>query len=669
MALTNCKLVLDQHRDVVVGSTDLSSMDLYIVPNPGYFVDASYFTDNTNVGDATFPETIGVIDSITLTNTNTNPYIDDNQVKVTVTFSPSYSINEDTDITIDIDGAATISPNINLTLGISENISHNSNGIFSIQPTAGFTTLSKSPVDAIGILGDSEFDLANTSKLHFIQGTMPIGVETKVAEITFTALQSEANHIWHFGDWPGFNLNQGPEDNSYDVGGLTPTVFPALSDGSSGFRMESTLEHPIVAQETQSGYKVTSRTYSVYYTPVVDGFNFQDNTLAPNNYNSDISWTPELFGINTNEIAILSRNTIVVLVDKYIINSRTYLQKSQITRPLTITNISTEDLTNFGIEGKGAFNIIPSNGIQEHNRPTVRVFGDYGASFEIKFRESKVVEGVTGNRTIAGSADYFDGIIPDMPIGFVTIPKSGMYSFKMPIVASFLGTGYKEFEMIITGSDSTIIASSAVKANGTSYNVDAAGSIVTNKFYQYPSVNISFVVTKPADWDYQGIYTAATQLPNFGGGNGSDRKSGVALALVEKDPTKPSSNHTFNFEIRVKKAGGTFTNFAQFLWTIHGLKDAHQQGSGYYIPSSNPGTYDVTLAEYGFRSESFIPSVIDNGDVVNFSNLRLAVGEGLSDHVDDFNDFATISGRIEVVQFGIGNQAYTIDLETLFYWS
>ena len=69
MALTNCKLVLDQHRDVVVGSTDLSSMDLYIVPNPGYFVDASYFTDNTNVGDATFPETIGVIDSITLTNT------------------------------------------------------------------------------------------------------------------------------------------------------------------------------------------------------------------------------------------------------------------------------------------------------------------------------------------------------------------------------------------------------------------------------------------------------------------------------------------------------------------------------------------------------------------------------------------------------------------------
>ena len=674
MALNNCKLVLDEHKDVVVGSTGLSSMELEIVPNPGYFVDVAWFQDNTSV---TFPETIGVIDSITLTNTSAIPHANDNRVKVEVVFSPSYSINEDTDINIDIDGDAFRIPNVNITLGISENISNNPKGIFSIQPSPGFTTLVNSPISSPNILGDSESDLANTSKLHFIQGGMLMGVESKVAEVTFTALQPDTNYLWHFSDWPGFNEGDGPENNLGDTGGSTPYLFPMLEGNMpSNFRVEHS---PPTGSTTQAGLKYTEFTFNIYYTPVPDDYNFADNALSPSDYNTSNSLYPIwYFGIYNPDSILppdlgdwtgITRESFPYLLDKYIINSRTYLERSQITRPLTINNISTIDLANLG---GGAFNIIPPRGIYQGNRPTVKIFGDFGAEFTIKFRESKVVESITGRSTITGAADYFDGEIPDMPTGVVTIPKSGVYSFKMPAVAPFLGTGYKEFEMVVTASDSTIIASSAVKEGGTSHNIDTVGSIVTNIFYQRPSVNIGFAVTKPVDWVYQGVYTDVIQLPPVGGGgaSGSERKSGVALALVDKDPTKPSSNYAFNFEIRVKKTGGIFRSFAEHHWVEAGLADALWLGyTGYYIPTSNPGTYDVTLAEYGFKSEAFVPSVLDNGDIVTFSNLRHAVGEGLSDHTGDFNEFATISGRIDVKQFGAGDQTYTIDLETLFIWT
>ena len=69
-----------------------------------------------------------------------------------------------------------------------------------------------------------------------------------------------------------------------------------------------------------------------------------------------------------------------------------------------------------------------------------------------------------------------------MPSGIVVIPRSGIYTFKMPNIAAFTTTGWKEFEMKITASNGTIIKSSAIKTGGTSSNIETSSSIVTNKF-------------------------------------------------------------------------------------------------------------------------------------------------------------------------------------------
>jgi hypothetical protein len=92
----------------------------------------------------------------------------------------------------------------------------------------------------------------------------------------------------------------------------------------------------------------------------------------------------------------------------------------------------------------------------------------------------------------------------------------------------------------------------------------------------------------------------------------------------------------------------------------------NNMGTGHYLPLSNPGDYDIALAKYGFTGESFVPSVLDNNDDVVFSNLRLAVGGGLSDYTGDYQEFATISGEVRINSFGINSQVYTINLQTLF---
>ena len=55
----------------------------------------------------------------------------------------------------------------------------------------------------------------------------------------------------------------------------------------------------------------------------------------------------------------------------------------------------------------------------------------------------------------------------------------------------------------------------------------------------------------------------------------------------------------------------------------------------------------------------FIPGILNNKDVVSFSNLRAKIGNGLK---DTDTDYATITGSINCASFGRQDQEYTIDL-------
>jgi hypothetical protein len=649
MALINCKLVADEHGDVVIGGTNIDHIDLYIVPNPGYVVRARSFLDNTST-DITTPNGVPVITSITLSDTVPS-YLEpvlgnvpgENRVKVRVVFDQSYSINVDTDITIDIDGTAANLNEHNITLGISENAATNAKCLFSIEPVSGFTSTGNSPITAIDIIDNSE----TSSKLHFINGDILVGEKTKVAEITFTATQPDTNYIWHFDEY---------------LSEATP-VFDQLESDNWSVEL-ATVQGSDSTFETQFGSRVTKRVYNVYYTAIVDQYNFADNAYVPTTYNqADTMYPLSAFGIYTEGEPIYTRSNLQPLLDKYIVNSRVNLKRTEIARTLTITNVSTSDLSNFGPAGHTAFDIIPSNGISSGDQPMVEVFGDKGASFSVLFRESKVFEAITGNETLEGAIHYVDGIIPGTPVGVVVIPQSGVYSFPMPAVSISMASGFKEFELVITAASDTILAPSVMNSNSTAYNIGLVGSILTNTFTQYAPVNVSFVVEKPSVWEYQGNYTADLQFNNFGGED-NESNHGIPLVSLTPNPTGFDDGR-FDFEIRVKKPAGVFTSWAELYWTMFN-EPTNNMGTGHYLPLSNPGDYDIALAKYGFTGESFVPSVLDNNDDVVFSNLRLAVGGGLSDYTGDYQEFATISGEVRINSFGINSQVYTINLQTLF---
>jgi hypothetical protein len=308
--------------------------------------------------------------------------------------------------------------------------------------------------------------------------------------------------------------------------------------------------------------------------------------------------------------------------------------------PVRTNPVITRVTTGLSNLPSGSSSTIPSGGITNSNAPTVKIYGTPGSTFSVKFRESKVVESTTGVRTLTGSVDYFDGIIPKMPTGVVTIPKSGIYSFKMPTIASFTTAGWKEFEMEITTGSNTIIKPSVKKTGGTSINAGSVGSIVTNKFYQYPDVDITFTVTKEGDWDYQGVYTSALQLPAL--------LNGIPLMPPNNGSRSSKAAHTRNFEIRVRKSG----TFSLNTSNTEAIK----------LTPVPPATEGVTVG-HSFDKSLFTASVTDNGDIVSFSNLKAYIGEGTS---DTDARFATITGTIRCSRFGYQNQTYTIDLGEIF---
>lgn len=299
-----------------------------------------------------------------------------------------------------------------------------------------------------------------------------------------------------------------------------------------------------------------------------------------------------------------------------------------------VTNVR----TNLNEFTNNASNIIPSSGITKTNAPRVDIHGVPGSRFSVEFRETAVVESITGRSLGAGGVDYFDGLLPDMPDGIVAIPASGIYSFKFPDVIDWSDSstvGWKEFEMKIIAASNTAIKSKVVKKGGISTNIGRLGSTVTNKFYQYPNVNIKIQVNKETGSTYDGTNHLGTVASNathiFLGGEGAT-KTGKPKESISGSYKYTSDQQMLDFEIIVHK------------------------GSLGVFSLNTSSTLDQS---------SFVATDKENDCVVNFSNLQADIGRGLADGTNS-TDYANVSGTIHFKSFGLQDQVFTLDLANLF---
>ena len=587
MALVNCEIVEDSTIGQVSGEGNITAYELYIKPKEGFYVAAKDFVDNTYDTYSSYVQGIidfGPEDKLQLTDTTT-PYANDNEVKITVNLFADYSITEDTILSIDIDGKASVSPAIDINIQVIERFSTLSNGSITIDLEEGVSV-----VDG-GLIGSGWLE---TFKRHQFTFAGQVDIESKVATIT---LKADTNADIDLVNFVARINTSGGHPGWFYVPGPNSLV------GNEGFRWVYE-EYPGIGDDdisisTGGGPLVEQKHFVLYYTPEQDFAYDTYNGGAPD---SDTDrWNVFNAKVSTAQAATRSRS---------------------------ITNVTTD----LGSLPSGSFNVIPSSGITASAPPVVKVYGTPGAVFEVEFKETKVVEGGSSSRsTNTGAVDFFGGIIPNMPVGSVTIPKSGVYSFKMPDIASFTTTGRKEFEMKITAGINTIIKSNVIKTGGTSVNIGALNSIVTNKFYQYPKVNIEFAAAAlPAGWAYTHSDYNISSIPNFGGSGAN--KTGIPLMPPSSNPKLASTTRVINFEIRITKTGGAFS-----------------------LNTSNT-----------FSKSDFAATLSGNRDIVKFYNLKAYIGEGTSDVSADADDFATITGSIRCARFGYQNQVYTIDLSKIF---
>lgn len=594
MALTNCKIVDEVTVAQASGVGNINSYELFIKPDDGFYVAAKDFTDKTFDTFQSFVQ--GVFDFgpdgvLELTDTTT-PYADDNEVKVTVNLYADYSITEDTTLTIDIDGEASSTPALPVYIHLFENVSTQTFGDVSISLEPGVTT---SNVISTASIGSSI-----GYKRHQFAYTGQVGVEVKVATIIFKATQTTGTTVNFIGNTLGPSaLDFFPSNFENQGWDFVYTPSPNFGDND-------------VPIDTEDGLKAEQRYVELFYTPQ-DGVNY----ITPSDASAtgdEIASTQSFFSVTTLEGGARS-------------------------------GVITDVTTDLGSLPSGSSNVIPDSGITSSNPPIVKVHGTPGSTFKIEFRESRVVDGGDISRsTVVGANDFFNGEIPDMPEGFVTIPSTGVYLFKMPKVASFTTSGFKEFEMKITGGVNTIIKSSAVKTGGTSTGIGTNGAIVINKFFQYPKVNVTFTAAAlPSGITYTTGFDATTQLTGFGG-TGSN-KTGVPLMPPSSNAKLPSTTRVVKFEIRV-------TDVGTFSFDSSNITDVTNSAG--------------TITHRTFDESQFVASALDNKDIVTFSNLKAYIGEGTSDVSADANDFFTITGTIRCKRFGNQDQTYTIDLSELF---
>ena len=329
-------------------------------------------------------------------------------------------------------------------------------------------------------------------------------------------------------------------------------------------------------------------------------------------------------------------------------------------KPTSKFKIKRVDIDSKRVHGTNAYNIISATGIAKNNVGTlVKIVGTPGARFKVSLVESKNLEiidlggGIEGERSAgynSGSGVELEGgVIPLMPEGVITIPRSGLYKFNLPYIEALTATdGWKEFDFKVSAElDSTILKSAARNKDaeiilndvevidGVDISSPFDGNTLAIKMYQYPNVSVKLTATKDAGWDY--VSTAYNIDSVTEVGKSKTKRDGIPLGKVDQ---------TVKVDIRLKKLNSTFT--------LNKLNTTE-------VIDVNDGT---TVVAYRINNDVIKAKVEDNKDNVTL-DLYAHLGQGVgSSNVD--SDYVTVYGTMNVRSYGLKPQEYDIDLTEVF---
>jgi len=634
-ALLNCQIVSDVEATQTAGGSNINNYELYIIPDEGFTVSAADFSDNTEI---TFPESIGIIVlPITLTDT-ISPHHPANKVKINVDFEDNWVMpSSDYEVDIDISGSAQILGLKKFTLAIWDRVKFNNPDHVNATWSLGggdtfFTGISLTPSGEAVTTSVSNLSVASAPL--YIYYVDVEGLPGSMVSLAKVVVQSESDINEAVG-FPFMSLNNTPP---------TPDVsFSGQGNGDafvSWVYNEVTNPNPQEIEVSSAGTIKHNRFSGdiMYRIPEDPYFDYDGGNAG--------SAIDENYAI-TIDIRSASDALYPVIVDEEGGTQEEFEAGDGIIVTGTInpsvpgggkpTGYINNVITNFDrLPGSNGNNIIPSSGISGKG-PFVSVLGDPGAEFSIQFKETKVVEVVTGRSLGTGVLDTFGNLVQDMPDGIVKISSKGSFSFFFPEVTALSSGSYKEFDMIITAEGSTSMRKSVMNSfvETRFQNGLAIGSILTNKFYQYDEVNTQLLAAKDSNWAFTHVdYDSPVSVI---GGTGSN-KTGIALGNINDMHWIPETDKIVDFEIRVTRTSGVFSLK---------LKEEDLEDSSVVLTTLVDGNQDNTV----------------------IANLQPFIGEGASDTSGDANDFATLTGNITYSKFGKQDQVYTIDLEKIFSWT
>lgn len=636
-ALLNCQIVPDVEATQTAGGSNINNYELYITPDEGFTVSAADFSDNTEI---TFPESIGIIVLPIILEDTISPHHPVNKVKINVDFEDNWVMpSSDYEVDIDISGSAQILGLKKFTLAIWDKVKYENpdhvnttwsqgggdiffDGIsinaFSITPPAVAPTVSNITIGNAALY------------IYYVDVEGLPGSRVSLAKVV---AQSESD-IDEADGFPYMSLNSTPPTpdvsflGQFNGDALTSWVYNDITSPNPKEVIVSsagTIKHDRFSGEI------------MYTIPEDPYFNYNGNNVGgqvDENYAIEIS-IRSATDAPYPEITDEEGGSEEESDDGGIITTGTI--NPHVSGGGKPTGYINNVITNFDrLPGSNGNNIIPSSGISGKG-PYVSILGDPGAEFSIQFKETKVVEAVTGRSLGTGVLDTFGNLVQDMPEGIVKINSKGSYSFFFPEVTALADGSYKEFDMIITAEGSTSMRKSVMNSFVESrfQNGLAIGSILTNKFYQYDEVNTQLLATKDSNWTFTHVdYDSPVSVI---GGTGSN-KTGIALGNINDMYWIPETDKIVNFEIRVTRTGGTFS---------------------------------LKLNEEDLEDSSVVLTTLveRNQDDTVIANLQPFIGEGTSDASGDANDFATLTGNITYSKFGKQDQVYTIDLEKIFSWT
>ena len=630
-ALLNCQIVPDVEATQTAGGSNINNYELYITPDEGFTVSAADFSDNTEI---TFPESIGTIVLPIILEDTISPHHPVNKVKINVDFEDNWVMpSSDYEVDIDISGSAQILGLKKFTLAIWDRVKYEN-------PDHVNTTWSLGGGDNyLGISLNNETATTSVSNLSVASASLYVyyvdveGLPGSLVSVAKVTAESDSDIDASIG-FPFMSLNNTPPRPDVglagQVNGDASTYWAYNNDTSPNPQEIEVSSAGTIKHNKFSGdiiYKIPENPDFDYDGGNADGAIDENYTITIDIRNATDAIYPAILDEEggseeeSDDGGIIYTGTI----DPNVPGGG---------KPTGYIN---NVITNFDrLPGSNGNNIIPSSGISGKG-PYVSILGDSGAEFSIQFKETKVVEVVTGRSLGTGVLDTFGNLVQDMPEGIVKISSKGSYSFFFPEVTALADGSYKEFDMIITAEGSTSMRKSVMNSFVESrfQNGLAIGSILTNKFYQYDEVNTQLLATKDSNWTFTHVdYDSPVSVI---GGTGSN-KTGIALGNINDMYWIPETDKIVNFEIRVTRTGGTFS---------------------------------LKLNEEDLEDSSVVLTTLveRNQDDTVIANLQPFIGEGTSDTVLDFNDFATLTGSITYSKFGKQDQVYTIDLEKIFSWT